>query len=52
MPTMQLRPDLVRRLVWDIEGVRACFGSDVRLRIDEQGRSCWEGWTAGYAGDL
>ena len=43
MSTVQLRPDLVRRLVWESEAVRARFGKDLRLRIDVHGRPCWQG---------
>jgi hypothetical protein len=43
MPGVQLRADLARRLVWEVEAVRACFGPSVRLTVDEGGRPCWEG---------
>jgi hypothetical protein len=40
---MPLRPDLARRLVWEVEAVRACFGHSLRLVLDERGRPCWQG---------
>jgi hypothetical protein len=43
MPAVPLRPDLARRLVWEAEAVRACFGRSVRLVRDDRGRPCWQG---------
>jgi hypothetical protein len=43
MPANPIRADLARRLVWEIEAVRACFSSGLRLILDERRRPCWVG---------
>jgi hypothetical protein len=43
MPLLYLRPHLARRLAWEVEAVRACFGRRVRLVFDHHGRPGWQG---------
>jgi hypothetical protein len=43
VPATFIRPHLARRLVWEAEAVRACFGRGLRLALDRHGRPCWEG---------
>jgi hypothetical protein len=43
MPSVAVRPELARRIVWEADAVRARFPGRFRLVIDSAGRPAWVG---------